>query len=97
MVALENYERRAPGRSGILTCAIARVKNVAVSESRKIAQKAYLGLITIIESNCEQKLEKEQSREVFDISLRDKLLEKNCCHIIARNHTCSILRPNNEY
>ena len=40
-VAHENYERSAPGKAWILACAIARTKEVVVSELREIARVAY--------------------------------------------------------
>ena len=47
-VAHENYKRSAPGRAGILACAIGRANEVTVSELREIARVAYLGQITNI-------------------------------------------------
>ena len=72
-------------------------KKVAVLESREIAQVAYLGQITNIESGRAQKLSKECSREGREISVRDWAREKGCRLRIVRNRVCSIFRGNNEY
>ena len=42
-IARENNKWCAPGRAGILACAISYLKKVAVSKSREIARVAYLG------------------------------------------------------
>ena len=47
-VARENYKMSALGSAGIVARVIGRAKKFVVSESRKIAQVAYLGQITSI-------------------------------------------------
>ena len=56
VAAPENYKRSAPGRIGILACAIGHAKEVATSESREIARVVYLGQITNIGSGHVRKL-----------------------------------------
>ena len=80
----------------ILACAIGRAKKFAVSESHGIARVAYLGQIMITKSGRTPKFSKERTREGRDISVRDKPLRKGCHLRIARNHTGSIFRPNND-
>ena len=96
-VARENYKRSAPERTGILVCAIAQAKKVAVSESHEITRLAYLGEITNIGGGRARKLLKECSWEGRDISLRDWARERGDPLGLARNRTGSIFRPNNEY
>ena len=76
----KNYLKKGTGWAGILASAIARAKKVIVSNSWEIARVAYFGQITIIRSGRTRKLYKECCREVRDISVHDKLLEKGCCH-----------------
>ena len=86
-IASENYKRSALGRAEILAYAIARVKKVAVSESREIARVAYLGQITNVGNGRARKLLKERSREGRDISVREWAREKVSRLGIARNRT----------
>ena len=58
-------------------CAISNSKKVAISESREITQVAYLRQVMNIESCRMKKLEKERTQYGLDISVCDKLLEKN--------------------
>ena len=87
----------APGRVGIIACAIGRAKKVAVPDLRKIALVAFLGEIMKIGSGRALKLLKEHSREGRDIRVGDRAREKDCRLRIARNCMGIIFRPNNEY
>ena len=63
MIEQENYKGSVPERAGIISCAVARAKKVALLESREIALVASLGQITNIGSSRVRKLQKERSQE----------------------------------
>ena len=73
------------------------MKKVAVSESHEMARVAYFGQITNIGRGRAQKLLKECSREVRDISVCGCAREKGWYLRITRNRIDSKFRPNNDY